>query len=219
MKPITVALLLIASVPANYFAFDFASKNIDNIPEAYIPNLPDLSKLTGKNVQYCSSQETKKNENKSFQESSIMERQDQIMQKHNRAIDTADAQIQRQIQATAEAERASEQAVNQIHPEAKKFITTTRKKVEGEWDELTNMHGITKDSYNDCSTTVGIRLFPNGDFMSVGIVKSSGNDRFDDIAFLSIFHTNFKEEFIKIPKEHNRNYRQFNLRFKLNDVK
>lgn len=98
MKPITVAILLIASVPANYFAFDFASKNMDNIPEAYIPNLPDLSKLTGKNVQYCSSQETNNNsQNKSFQESSIMERQYQIMREHKIQRQADDAMRQQRV--------------------------------------------------------------------------------------------------------------------------
>lgn len=217
MKPITVIALLIASVPVNYFAFDFASKNMDNIPEAYIPNLPDLSKLTGKNVQYCSSQETNNNsQNKSFQESSIMERQGQIMQKHNQGIDTANAQIQRQ------AENAMRQQIDSMEIEtsekANTFISTVRRKVEKEWNTLTEIHGITKDSYSNCQTTIKIQLKPNGDFHSVGIAKGSGNEKFDDIVFLTNFHTSFKEEFNKIPKEHRRDYRQFNLRFKLNDV-
>ena len=219
MKPITVALLLIASVPANYFAFDFASKNMDNIPEAYIPNLPDLSKLTSKNIQYCSSQETNNNsQNKSFQESSIMERQDQIMQKHNQAIDSADAQIQRQADDAMRQQR--EQIESKTHEGINTFFSTVREKVEKEWGNLMDTHGITKDSYSNCQTTIQIQLKPDGGFHSVGITEGSGNDKFDDIVFLSVFHTSFKEEFNQLPKNvAYRNYRQFNLRFTPNDVK
>lgn len=195
MKPITVAILLIASVPANYFAFDFASKNMDNIPEAYIPNLPDLSKLTGKNAQYCSSKETNNNsQNKSFQESS------------------------------SQAERAMRQQREQIesktHEGIKTFFSTVREKVEKEWGNLMDIHGISKDSYSNCQTTIQIQLKPDGGFHSVGITEGSGNDKFDDIVFLSVFHTSFKEEFNQLPKNvAYRNYRQFNLQFTVNDVK
>lgn len=192
MKPITVIALLIASVPFNYFAFDFASKNMDNIPEAYIPNLPDLSKLTSKNVQYCSSQETNNNsQNKSFQESS------------------------------SQAERAMRQQIeSKTHEGINTFFSTVREKVEKEWGNLMDIHGISKDSYSNCQTTIQIQLKPDGGFHSVGITEGSGNNKFDDIVFLSVFHTSFKEEFNQLPKNvAYRNYRQFNLQFTPNDVK
>jgi len=192
LKPITVIALLIASVPFNYFAFDFASKNMDNIPEAYIPNLPDLSKLTSKNVQYCSSQETNNNsQNKSFQESS------------------------------SQAERAMRQQIeSKTHEGINTFFSTVREKVEKEWGNLMDIHGISKDSYSNCQTTIQIQLKPDGGFHSVGITEGSGNNKFDDIVFLSVFHTSFKEEFNQLPKNvAYRNYRQFNLQFTPNDVK
>jgi outer membrane biosynthesis protein TonB len=217
LKTITVAILLIASVPANYFAFDFASKNIDKIPNSYLPELPELSKFT-KSVEYCSGQTKeeaipKRNQKpKSFNQSSIMEKQSSIMQRHNQGIESANSQIQRQVGAGEQVERTT----TDIQKESP-FPSVVRNKVESEWKKLLNIHEMTKRSYGNCSATIQIALHPNGDLKMVNISKSSGDDKFDDIAFLAFLHTDFKQDFNKLSQAEKRIFQQFSFEITFNN--
>lgn len=84
---------------------------------------------------------------------------------------------------------------------------------------MLGIHDITKNAYGNCSTTIQIRLLPNGDFAMIDIVESSESDKFDDIAFLSILHTNLRDEFNDIPEEKQSELRQFNIVFKYDGVR
>ncbi|PMR78939.1 cell envelope integrity protein TolA, partial [Halomonas urumqiensis] len=138
------------------------------------------------------------------------ERQRQAEEEARRAAEAAEAEAE--IQRILEGEREAAANARQGQEAANNFITLVRRAVEQAW-------AIPPNVPEGASTEINVRLGPSGELFSANIVQGSGNSAFDRSAVQAVEAAAPFAELRQLPAAVQRDYRQFNLRFRPGDVR
>lgn len=94
---------------------------------------------------------------------------------------------------------------------------TIRKEAEENWNKLVNIHNLDRNLHKEHYTNIEVKILPNGNFDLVNVIKTSGNEKFDDIAILATIYTNPSKYVDLIPASQKKDVEHFTLMFKLNN--
>ncbi|MEQ6917499.1 cell envelope integrity protein TolA [Halomonas aquatica] len=138
----------------------------------------------------------------------------------------AEAERKRQAEAARRAAEATSQGLDraiegesdnvanarQASEAANSFINLVRRAVEQAWVIPANVPSGT-------SAEVRVRLGPSGELFSASVGQSSGNSAFDRSAVQAVEAAAPFAELRQLPDEVQRDYRQFNLRFRPGEIR
>ncbi|WP_373183470.1 cell envelope integrity protein TolA, partial [Halomonas campaniensis] len=125
-----------------------------------------------------------------------------------RAAEEAEAALQRAIEGEQEAAANARQG----QEAANSFINLVRRAVEQAWVIPPNVP-------SGASAEVAVRLGPSGELFAASISQSSGDSAFDRSAIQAVEAAAPFAELRQLPAAVQRDYRQFNLRFRPGDVR
>lgn len=125
-----------------------------------------------------------------------------------RAAEEAEAALQRII----EGEREAAANARQGQEAANSFINLVRRAVEQAWVIPPNVP-------SGATAEVAVRLGPSGELFAASISQSSGDSAFDRSAIQAVEAAAPFAELRQLPAAVQRDYRQFNLRFRPGDVR
>lgn len=91
------------------------------------------------------------------------------------------------------------------------------KEAEENWNKLVNIHNLDRNLHKEHYTNIEVKILPNGNFDLVNVIKTSGNEKFDDIAVLATIYTNPSKYVDLIPASQKKDVEHFTLMFKLNN--
>lgn len=97
------------------------------------------------------------------------------------------------------------------------FFNTVTKEAEENWNKLVNIHNLDRNLHKEHYTNIEVKILPNGNFDLVNVIKTSGNEKFDDIAILATIYTNPSKYVNLIPTSQKKDVEHFTLMFKLNN--
>jgi colicin import membrane protein len=103
-------------------------------------------------------------------------------------------------------------AARQAQQAANSFITLVRRAVEQAWV-------IPPNSPEGANAEVSVRLGPSGELFTASITRGSGNGAFDRSVIQAVEAAAPFRELRELPSSVQRDYRQFNLRFRPGDIR
>ncbi|MDW7748613.1 cell envelope integrity protein TolA [Halomonas sp.] len=136
------------------------------------------------------------------------ERQRQAEEQARRAAEAASQGLDRAIEGEADSVANARQA----NEAANSFINLVRRAVEQAWVIPPNVP-------EGASAEISVRLGPSGELFAATIGQSSGNSAFDRSAVQAVEAAAPFAELRDLPASAQRDYRQFNLRFRPGDIR
>ncbi|PXX88862.1 cell envelope integrity protein TolA, partial [Halomonas heilongjiangensis] len=136
------------------------------------------------------------------------QRQREAEEAAQRAAEEAEAALQRAIEGESDAVANAQQG----QEAANSFINLVRRAVEQAWVIPLNVP-------QGAAAEVSVRLGPSGELFTATIAQSSGDSAFDRSAVQAVEAAAPFSELRQLPAAVQRDYRQFNLRFRPGDVR